>query len=221
MSLSQTYHVASTARAKLGREACRADHNLRRLVGHANLLDALTLELRDAEREQEAWFNASVKRAQEESKQSRKGHIQWADTIVEEEEVVEDSDDSDDDSDSEYDEEEFHAIPLRRIRQPAVVVSSSERTFDEEQEEDEEEEEYEDVDDTPELALTRTYSHPPELVDDSDSDDDSPPASPPQPTFDFDAKSAAEAGILELGGGKMLRTGYILRAQNPPMIESY
>jgi len=36
MSLTQTYYVASTARSKLGREASRADHNLRLLVGHAS-----------------------------------------------------------------------------------------------------------------------------------------------------------------------------------------
>jgi hypothetical protein len=63
MSLTQTYYVASTARSKLGREAGKADHNLRLLVGHANLLDHLMLELQDAERQQEAWFHESVKAA--------------------------------------------------------------------------------------------------------------------------------------------------------------
>ena len=48
MSLTQTYYVASTARSKLGREANRADHNLRVLVGHANLLDNLMLDLANA-----------------------------------------------------------------------------------------------------------------------------------------------------------------------------
>ena len=36
MSLTQTYYVASTARSKLGREASKADHDLRRLVGSAS-----------------------------------------------------------------------------------------------------------------------------------------------------------------------------------------
>ena len=36
MSLTQTYYIASSARGKLGREASKGDHNLRRLVGHAN-----------------------------------------------------------------------------------------------------------------------------------------------------------------------------------------
>ena len=75
-----TYSVASTARTKLGREAQRADHDLRLLVGHANLLDTLMVELADAEREQEAWFNQSVKKA---SKPEEPRHIQWIDTIAE------------------------------------------------------------------------------------------------------------------------------------------
>jgi len=36
MSLTQTYYVASTARSKLGREASKADHDLRKLVGSAS-----------------------------------------------------------------------------------------------------------------------------------------------------------------------------------------
>ena len=52
------YRLAELARQKLIREASRADHNLRCLVLHANLLDNLLMELngekqdlRDAERE--------------------------------------------------------------------------------------------------------------------------------------------------------------------------
>ena len=97
MSLTQTYYVASTARTKLGREAGRADHDLRLLVGHANLLDSLMVELADAEREQEAWFNQSVKKA---SKPEEPRHIQWIDSIAEAEE-----EESDDDSDLESDDE--------------------------------------------------------------------------------------------------------------------
>merc|ERR1712230_277093 len=74
MSLTQTYYVASTARSKLGREASRADHNLRLLVGHANLLDQLMVDLADAEKEQEAWFNQTVQKA---SKPEQPKHIQW------------------------------------------------------------------------------------------------------------------------------------------------
>lgn len=41
MPLAETYFLASKARAKLSREANKADHNLRILVSHANLLDNL------------------------------------------------------------------------------------------------------------------------------------------------------------------------------------
>jgi hypothetical protein len=38
---SDAYYLATRARAKLTREACRQDHDLRVLVSHANLLDSL------------------------------------------------------------------------------------------------------------------------------------------------------------------------------------
>lgn len=183
MSLTQTYYVASTARSKLGAEAGRADHNLRLLVGHANLLDTLMVELADAEREQEAWFNQSVTGA---SKPEER-HIQWIDTIQEEEE--EESDDesdmeSDDGSDI-YDEDaELFNIPVRAIRQPPVEISSAE--IDEDADFDDE---YDD-----EHALTRVSSQhsPPELTLDSDSDSEdelmSAPVSPETSTFQLTDK---------------------------------
>jgi len=127
MSLTRTYAVASTARSKLGREASRADHNLRRLVGHANLLDTLMIDLADAEREQEAWFNSSVSKASP----SESRHIQWFDSI--QEDFEDDDSDSDSDSDAEsddgsiYDEDaEILSIPVRRIRTAPVVIESEE-----------------------------------------------------------------------------------------------
>src|ERR1700733_3561749 len=70
MSITQTYYLAHKARAKLAFEAGRSDHNLRLLVGHANLLDSLMLELADAEREQESWFNQSVRASSSSSSSS-------------------------------------------------------------------------------------------------------------------------------------------------------
>src|SRR5579859_7226546 len=107
MSVTQTYYLAHTARGKLSHEAAKADHNLRLLVGHANLLDSLMLDLAEAEQEQESWFNQSVKAATKTAEEPK--HIQWADTIVEEPEhdwQAEDADSSDSDSDSEFDDEE-------------------------------------------------------------------------------------------------------------------
>jgi hypothetical protein len=184
MSVTQTYYLAHTARGKLSHEAARADHNLRLLVGHANLLDSLMLELAEAEQEQESWFNQSVKKA---SKTEEPKHIQWADAIVEDPEEdwqAEDADSSD--SESEYDsdddvEMEAGLVSLQRVRSNNIVSLSSD--FDDEEYEDDEE-------DLEGLQLHLTPSHsanPPELDHDSDSsEDESMPPSPPSdslPTF--------------------------------------
>jgi hypothetical protein len=181
MSLTQTYYIAASARSKLGKEACRADHNLRLLVGHANLLDSLMIELQDAERQQEAWFHSTVAKAQR-SEESR--HIQWADSIAEEEDDDDDSSDSDSDSESDYYDEEgdFDMVMPRRIAQAPVQISTIEV--------DDEDDQYDDLEDDEGLALTRVPSQsPPELVHDEDSEDESPPT-PPQPTIEFSAKEA-------------------------------
>ena len=176
MSLTQTYYLAHTARGKLSREAARADHDLRLLVGHANLLDGLMLDLANAEQEQESWFNQTVKSASKASEEPK--HVQWADTIPEElEEAVEEefyAESSDSDSDSDDDEEMQHTEPmaLRKVPQAPVTITTAE--YDED--EDMEDEDFED-----DLTLTRTSSaHPPELLDDEDSEseDDSMPPSP-------------------------------------------
>lgn len=192
MSLTQTYYLAHTARGKLSKEAARADHNLRLLVGHANLLDGLMLDLADAEREQESWFNQTVKGAAKASEEPR--HIQWADTI--EEAIEEDDEYSDSDSHSDDEIEQPQAIPVRRLPQesaPAPMVSMEE-VQDEEMEDDEDDED---------LALTRTSSssHPPELLheSDSESDDDMPP-SPPQTELPLDAFSEKQRQAIATTG---------------------
>ncbi|KAK3505250.1 hypothetical protein B0T13DRAFT_32517 [Neurospora crassa] len=203
MSITQTYYLAHKARAKLSSEAARPDHNLRLLVGHANLLDSLMVELADAEREQESWFNQSVRGAS--NSRSEERHIQWADTVIREPEhdwQAEDAEYSDSDSDSdsdlsEDDEEDCDededvemadAVPLRRI--PSHSSGSLHRysmqaplhqfyNYDQDMEEDEED----DDEDYTHLALQRSPSHsasPPELDLDSDSsEDEHMPPSPP------------------------------------------
>ena len=190
MSLTQTYYLAHTARGKLSKEAARADHDLRLLVGHANLLDGLMLDLAEAEREQESWFNQTVKGAAKASEEPK--HIQWVDAIPEE--AVEDADEegwdaeasdnqssgSSDDEDTEY----VPAIPPRRTPPQLTAVTTTEIDDDDDMDIDEDYEE--------DLALTRTSSaHPPELLheSDSESDDDSLPPSPPQPDMPLDAFS--------------------------------
>ncbi|KAI8677151.1 hypothetical protein NCS56_00604600 [Fusarium sp. Ph1] len=185
MSITQTYYLAHKARAKLSREAAQPDHDLRLLVGHANLLDSLMLELADAEREQERWFNQSVRGAS--PQQDR--HVQWADNIVEEEDEDDydsDSSDSDDYDSEDEDIEMANATPIKAMSPRITNVE-----LDEDMEEDDLEEDY------AQLELVRTPSHsnsPPELVDhDSDSsDDDSMPPSPPQPILSFNEKDTKE-----------------------------
>lgn len=182
MSITQTYYLAHKARAKLSREAAQPDHDLRLLVGHANLLDSLMLELADAEREQERWFNQSVRGAS--SNQERR--VQWADQTIEEE-YDSDSSDSDD-----YDEDD-EDIEMSNAPTPTKAIIPRISQVDDMEEDDLEE-------DYAQLELVRTPSHsnsPPELVehDFSDSsDDESMPPSPPQPVLnDFDEKNAKES----------------------------
>ncbi|KAH6616652.1 hypothetical protein C7974DRAFT_402193 [Boeremia exigua] len=179
MSLTQTYYIAASARSKLGKEACRSDHDLRLLVGHANLLDSLMIELQDAERQQEAWFNQTMAKT---SKVEEPRHIQWADSIAEED------DESDSDSESDFDDD-FDMIPMpRRIAQAPIQISTVELDLDED-----EEEYYDDMEDDAELTLTRVPSQiqsPPELVYEEDSEDESPPTSPPTASLEFSEKEA-------------------------------
>jgi DNA polymerase III gamma/tau subunit len=109
MSITQTYFLAHKARAKLSSQAARPDHNLRLLVGHANLLDTLMLELADAEREQESWFNQSVQQssASAQAQQEKERHVQWADTIIEEPEEDWQAEDADNDSESDASSDSF------------------------------------------------------------------------------------------------------------------
>ncbi|KAF2133261.1 hypothetical protein P153DRAFT_282583 [Dothidotthia symphoricarpi CBS 119687] len=179
MSLTQTYYIAASARSKLGKEACRADHDLRLLVGHANLLDSLMIELQDAERQQEAWFNQTMAKA---SKAEEQRHVQWADSIVEEEEEEEDDYDSDSDCEEDFD---MVLMPRRIVQAPIQITTTVA--------EDDEEDFYDDMEDDSDLALTRVTSQshsPPELVYEEDSDDDTPPASPPQSMLEFSDKEA-------------------------------
>lgn len=179
MGLTESYYIASSARGKLGREASRADHNLRRLVGHANLLDNLMIELQDAEREQEAWFHQSVRTA------SKPDRVTFAvaDTL--------DEMDEDSDSDSEDEEEYYEEVaPRRRARSPAPTFMDidEDMEFDTENDDD--------------LSLTRVPSHsPPELTmdeDDGDSSDDDECPSPSDIALEFSEKEQQQIATAAL-----------------------
>lgn len=207
MSITQTYYLAHKARGKLSHEAAMPDHNLRLLVGHANLLDSLMLELADAEREQESWFNQSVRSASHaEEKKKEDRHIQWADRIAEEDDESYDDDvsssddeeDEEDDSDFDDDVEMVDVLPLQRVAShqndlPIITTTAAHKApaspkmmvVEIDMDEHFEEDDYED-EDYAELTLTRSPSHhslasPPELEHDSDdmSEDEAVPPSPP------------------------------------------
>ncbi|KAH6850393.1 hypothetical protein B0I37DRAFT_371538 [Chaetomium sp. MPI-CAGE-AT-0009] len=230
MSIAQTYFLAHKARAKLSSEAARPDHNLRLLVGHANMLDSLMLELADAEREQESWFNQSVRGASPSTTEER--HIQWADTIVEEPEHdwhAEDAEsDSDSDSDSDFDDDEdiemADAVALRRIPSHTMLPHKAVYPFGV----DEEDYDMEEEEDFTQLALRRSPSHsvspssPPELDDDSDvsTEDESMPPSPPTtliPAFEERQKGSNTPATTIDQGDKtaFYEEGYYLPPRNP------
>lgn len=111
-SLTNKYYLAGTARTKLQYEADESDHNLLRLVGHANFLDRLQEDIESAEKLVETRKRQA--RVVRDFPPPRKGSIQWADiteTVPDDEEAVSSDDEeaiSDDEnvpSQSEDDEE--------------------------------------------------------------------------------------------------------------------
>lgn len=172
MSITQTYFLAHSARGKLSKEASRADHDLRLLVGHANMLDSLMLDLANAEQEQERWFNNIVSGSDEEEERHR--HVE---TIVEEPEAdweIDDAQSSDEESEDEAEDKTSANVT-------AIEVDS-----------DMEDDETDD-----DLALTRTASRhsPPELSldTDSDSEDEHMPPSPPTNTVEVLSEKQRQA----------------------------
>ncbi|KAG6000888.1 hypothetical protein E4U21_004940 [Claviceps maximensis] len=227
MSVTQTYYLAHKARAKLSQEAARPDHDLRLLVGHANLLDTLMLDLVDAEREQERLYNQSVRG--DDKTPSRR--VQWADEVVEQTE--EEYDESDSESDSEIEDEQDTAYtmdstvsvrtssstisatsttaptsvfstarspqsPSRPHSSEVVVVVSEHDDILSDDEDDDFQEDY------AQLELVRTPSHvssPPDLLLDQDSessdDDESMPPSPKDHALEYTHKEAKAQSVEE------------------------
>ncbi|KAK8022380.1 hypothetical protein PG993_013147 [Apiospora rasikravindrae] len=238
MSITQTYFLAHKARAKLSREAAQPDHNLRLLVGHANLLDSLMLDLAEAEREQESWFNQSVRGANPKNNEER--HIQWADSVPDrsEEDWEADSSDSESDSDdSDFDEEDedvemADVVSLKRMPSytPATpqlpTIQVDEVLDDDDAEEDDEE-------DFAALTLTRSPSHsasPPELdLDSESSEDESMPPSPPFASIPTFSEKRRESTATETYDSKasedddksdFYNDGYYLPPRNPNRLVS-
>lgn len=220
MSITQTYYLAHKARSKLSREAAQPDHDLRLLVGHANLLDNLMLELADAEREQERWFNQSVRGAHTAQKKQDERRVQWAENIVEAQDEDEDEEDDYDSDSSDDDYEEEDDIVMTSALRPVSKSSVNVRTQEVRSEDDDDEVMEDDLEeDYAQLELVRTPSHsnspPPELVDESDSSEDEDASMPPSPpeamlSIDDDEKQASRTKSEQEGEESLYDGDYYL-----------
>jgi hypothetical protein len=128
MSITQTYFLAHSARGKLSKEAARADHDLRLLVGHANMLDSLMLDLANAEQEQERWFNKTVSGSEEEEEEQ----VAHVETIQEEPEMEEAEEDSDIEEDDESDSEELALTRTPSRHSPPALTMDVDSDSDDE-----------------------------------------------------------------------------------------
>lgn len=233
--VTQTYFLAHSARGKLSSEASRGDHNLRLLVGHANLLDALTVELQEAEKEQEVWFDQTVKASR---KQDEPKRVQWRDAVAAEQQLnaINESDlesdstsESGSDSDSDVEEDDFYA-GFKQADFGSTAVGTPYAKWHNEEADD-----YDDEDESNnDLALTRTQSHsshPPELVHDHDSSDDSDeeisPVSPIHSTSDFLRPHDELIKTIDFALGQnlakapLLENGFYLPEKQAPLVAAY
>ena len=214
MSITQTYYLAHSARGKLSSEASRSDHRLRRLVGHANLLDSLMLELADAEAEQESWFNASVRGAR---KTESDRHIQWADSVVEELEEDWRAEDGESESDEEEEDIDMGFATLQRVKSHQAFDVTMISSPAEEDNDEEEEDIYEDdgEEDYAMLSLQRTHSHPaspPDLIDEESdsSEDEAMPPSPPADVVHAFPEAEARRSKASPAKGQFFDEGFYL-----------
>ena len=164
-----TYSVATTCRFKLRKEADRPEHELRRLVGHANMLDQLMEELLFEERRQEGRVNAILRHA---PKPQEPQKVQWIDSIAEE--VVEEEEESDSDDASDEDDDFAHVsqyeVSVCKPKSPPPKLWSA--YFDENDELSDDDEECDEEAGDSDLVLRRwpSKTHVPELTHESLSD---------------------------------------------------
>jgi hypothetical protein len=123
MSVTQTYMIAHQARGKLAKEANSPDHNLHRLVCHANMLDTLIFDLAHAEEEQDSYLNKLSSGMKK--KPARKPRVEkWSQVVVdklEEESGSEEEHDLSEDDDSS--EEEYEHCENKDSDKANVIVS--------------------------------------------------------------------------------------------------
>jgi hypothetical protein len=108
MAVTQTSMIAHQAREKLAKEARCPDHNLHRVVCHANLLDTLIFDLAQAEDEQGSYLNKRTSGARKPTRKSKTE--KWAQVVMEtleEESGSEDEKELSEDDDSSDEEFEY------------------------------------------------------------------------------------------------------------------
>lgn len=150
--------MAHTTRRKLSCEASRADHDLRVLVGHANFLDSLMIELADANKRQEqsvATVSEATKvPAEAEARRTNDEAITVTEKAVDDWEVWEsdesDSSDSDAGDDKGANWETATDIPFRPTMARSDTLSVMAREVAEDDDDDE---------DYGDLGLVRTVRH--------------------------------------------------------------
>lgn len=193
MSITQTHILARKARSKLAHEAGRSNHEMRRLVGHANLLDVLIRHIFEAESEQETWFNETIQDASNaayEAELSSNEQIGWlpvdetlydsSSSEEDESDVYDDEDDYSDDDEPEYTYNLSRSLPKAQVLRFETAVGVKEITIDGESDSADSDEDDEGL-----FPLRRTSSSsihtPPALVDDSSSSEDEDASNPPSP----------------------------------------
>lgn len=126
LSLMQTAFLAQEAQGKLFKEAAKGDHDLRLLVGHVSMLNFITLDLANAEKEQERWLSRSP-RSTRDDEESEQEHIE---IVVEDPEgELEATYANSFDGDSESDEEEQLKSTTVTTREIDADLEKSDRAY--------------------------------------------------------------------------------------------
>lgn len=128
--LIQSYnYLAYTVRGKLLKEATRVERDLRLVVGHANLLDGLMLDLANFEQEPEVSFNTTVESAANASEEPKHlQHVSFADQLINakeraaEDEISEDKISEDETSEDVIYEAIKMAIPDGSVAHPIQIT---------------------------------------------------------------------------------------------------
>ena len=165
------------ARRKLSQEAARTDHDLRLLVGHANIVDSLMIDLANAEAAQERPSNRCQAGAQKPEEA-----LGCEAVVTEEHWATEDQQSS---REPICTEEDFRSAQL--LETACIELKTG----------------FDDDKDNQSLALTRTVSRhcAPDFItyDDSDSEDEyMPPSLPNLPVRNFTAKQSSQINVITL-----------------------